>query len=172
VESGEGMGGGVECGEGLGVQAVMRDGAVHSGAGNEGWLRDGGGGGSSGIYLRDWADTDDRERLYRSYSTLSVRPQRTRTCHPLPESLIITTEELVQLLLYLRGGIAFSTHNPSLFASLSACNCLPHAHPSCMPAKHTPMICILFCSVARYRLCSTTASMERTHSNHIESRQV
>ena len=44
VESGEGMGGGVECGEGLGVQAVMRDGAVHSGAGNEGWLRDGGGG--------------------------------------------------------------------------------------------------------------------------------
>ena len=65
MESGEGMGGGVECGEGLGVQAVMRDGAVHSGAGNEGWLRDGGG--SSGIYLRDWADTDDRERLYRSY---------------------------------------------------------------------------------------------------------
>jgi len=45
VESGEGMGGGVECGEGLGVQAVMRDGAVHSGAGNEGWLRDGGMGG-------------------------------------------------------------------------------------------------------------------------------
>ena len=43
MESGEGMGGGVECGEGLGVQAVMRDGAVHSGAGNEGWLRDGAG---------------------------------------------------------------------------------------------------------------------------------
>ena len=102
MESGEGMGGGVECGEGLGVQAVMRDGAVHSGVGNEGWLRDGGWGGSSGIYLRDWAD--DRERLYRSYSTLSVRPQRTRTCHR--ESLIITTEELVQPLLYLRGGIA------------------------------------------------------------------
>ena len=86
--------------------------------------RDGGWGGSSGIYLRDWAD--DRERLYRSYSTLSVRPQRTRTCHP--ESLIITTEELVQPLLYLRGGIAL----PSRGAQAKVHD------PAPVPATHGP----------------------------------
>ena len=62
MESGEGMGGGVECGEGLGVQAVMRDGALHSGAGNEGWLRDGAGVGVlvfiCEIGVGMWADTE------------------------------------------------------------------------------------------------------------------
>ena len=58
MESGEGMGGGVECGEGLGVQAVMRDGAVHSGAGNEGWLRDGWGVGVLVFICEIWRTTE------------------------------------------------------------------------------------------------------------------